>query len=46
MKIEDEHHAILKRNDESDLLIYVIAFEEYYEKLLEVLIQTGHGSKI
>ncbi|XP_051160539.1 KRAB-A domain-containing protein 2-like [Leptopilina boulardi] len=45
IKHDGENHLILKRKKEKNQLIYVIAIEDYYEKLLEAHIQTGHGGR-
>ncbi|XP_029162592.1 KRAB-A domain-containing protein 2-like [Nylanderia fulva] len=44
-KIGTESYVILKRKTSNEPVIYVIAMEDYYDKLLEAHIQTGHGGR-
>ena len=44
-KIGNEVRVILKRRDVSEPLIFMVAAEDLYDKLLEAHIQTGHGGR-
>ena len=45
VRIGNEFHICLKRRIPNDSLIYMVLYEEYYEKLLESHLQTGHGGR-
>lgn len=45
MKIGVDAHVCIKRKKEDSAIIYKVAVEDYYEKLLEAHIQTGHGGR-
>lgn len=42
---DNKERVILKRDNNSQRLIYKIAIEDYYEILLEAHVETGHGSR-
>lgn len=45
MKIGNNLHVVLKRKDVSEPLIYMVSFENYYDKFMEAHIQSGHGGR-
>lgn len=45
MTIDNKTRAILKRNDPSEPLTIMVAIKDYYEKLLEAHVHTGHGGR-
>lgn len=45
LEIKNKNHVIFKRKNSSDKLIYMLAIEDYYDKLLEAHIQSGHGGR-
>lgn len=45
VKIGNKIHVVLKRKNTSDPFIYLICYENYFEKLLEAHVQTGHGGR-
>lgn len=45
MKIGNEVRVILKRLNAIDPLVLMVAQEDYYEKLYEAHVQTGHGGR-
>lgn len=44
-KIGSETRVIIKRQNASKPVIYMVALEDYYEKLMEAHIQTDHGGR-
>lgn len=45
MTIGETSSVILKRSDVTEPISYMVAVEDYYEKLMEVHIETGHGGR-
>lgn len=45
LRFENEGHVISKRQTENDFFVYMIPVEDFYDKLLEAHVQTGHGRK-
>lgn len=45
LRIGDSSSVILKRKDETQPIKYMVCVEDYYDKLLEAHIQTGHGGR-
>ena len=45
LRISGEVFVVLKRKKIDDPLIYLVPFENIYDKLLEAHIQTGHGGR-
>lgn len=45
LKIGESTSVILKRSNESEPIVYMVATEDYYDKLLEAHVQTGHGGR-
>lgn len=45
MKVGDQQHVIKKVKEKNDPLIYVIPEEELFERLLDIHISCGHGSR-
>ena len=43
IKIGNNEKVILKRKSETDPFIYKLAVEDFYDKLVEVHVNTGHG---
>lgn len=45
IKIGSEHQIIVKRKNDSDELIYIVPSEDYFPKVWEAHVQTGHGGR-
>lgn len=45
LQIGQESSVILKRKNDTDNLVYMVPFEDYYVKLLEAHVSTGHGGR-
>ncbi|XP_033231471.1 zinc finger and SCAN domain-containing protein 12-like [Belonocnema kinseyi] len=45
LRIGKEIHVIKRRNEKNQSFIYMVALEDYYEKLLEAHLQTSHGGR-
>lgn len=45
INVDNEEFVILKRKSLSDPVIYLITMEEFYPKLLEAHVETGHGGR-
>lgn len=45
VKIGTSVFIVLKRKSVDDPLIYMVPYENYYDKLLEAHLQTGHGGR-
>ncbi|XP_071056489.1 SCAN domain-containing protein 3-like [Onthophagus taurus] len=45
MKVGDQQHVIKKVKEKNDPLIYIIPEEELFERLLDIHISCGHGSR-
>lgn len=45
LKIDKEYHVIVKRQIQTDPVIYCVAMEDYFDKLVEAHVNTGHGGR-